>query len=442
MAYPKMPDFHRWTDSIARYAELQHEHGAGGVAPVLAEAEAGLKASLGEAQAPPAGPGARAARAERPAAHPPPPPVRAAQARARVRPGKPIARSSRARCWRAWPAARSARPSKAGPSRRWRTWRRRTASRSRRWITGRASRSPSRSDTRSSPREAYTRRKMNGVPVDDDIAYTLLGLLIVEEFGPDFTIADVGRAWLKYLPYACTAEEVALENLRERNRRRAGGGEGQPVLRMDRRRHPRRSVGLPGAGLAGEGRRDGLARRLPQPPPKRHLRRDVLRRRDLGGLHGGPPVEALEIGLTEIPRRCALAREVRWALKKAPRIRDYRQARDGGGPAVQGNASRAHHQQRRADDLGPFHRRHRRDAGDRPDRRDGAGQRLHRRDRRQHRRRGRRPQRRAGAIGIEISTTPSFRTSTASRSSGSATWRPGSRGRPSASRQPDRKARD
>ena len=36
---------------------------------------------------------------------------------------------------------------------------------------------------------------------------------------------------------------------------------------------------------------------------------------------------ALEIGLTEIPRRCALAREIRWALKRAPRIRDYRQAR-------------------------------------------------------------------------------------------------------------------
>ena len=48
------------------------------------------------------------------------------------------------------------------------------------------------------------------------------------------------------------------------------------------------------------------------------------------------PVEALEIGLTEIPRRCALAREVRWALKKAPRIRDYRQAREAVDRRYQG----------------------------------------------------------------------------------------------------------
>ena len=39
------------------------------------------------------------------------------------------------------------------------------------------------------------------------------------------------------------------------------------------------------------------------------------------------PVEALKIGLTEIPRACALAKAVRWALKTAPRIRNYKQAR-------------------------------------------------------------------------------------------------------------------
>ena len=38
---------------------------------------------------------------------------------------------------------------------------------------------------------------MSGVPVDDDIAYTLLGLLIAEEYGPDFSTADVGTAWLE-----------------------------------------------------------------------------------------------------------------------------------------------------------------------------------------------------------------------------------------------------
>lgn len=63
-----------------------------------------------------------------------------------------------------------------------------------------------------SPRENYTRKKMRGVPVDDDTIYTLLGLLIAEEHGPGFSTADVGASWIKYLPYACTAEDVALKN--------------------------------------------------------------------------------------------------------------------------------------------------------------------------------------------------------------------------------------
>jgi ADP-ribosylglycohydrolase len=38
-------------------------------------------------------------------------------------------------------------------------------------------------------------------------------------------------------------------------------------------------------------------------------------------------VEALEIGLTEIPQQCALAQAVRWALAMAPEIKNYHQAR-------------------------------------------------------------------------------------------------------------------
>jgi len=60
----------------------------------------------------------------------------------------------------------------------------------------------------------YLQGNIRGVPVDDDLTYTLLGLLILEEFGPEFTTDDVAAAWLKYLPMACTAEHVALENLK------------------------------------------------------------------------------------------------------------------------------------------------------------------------------------------------------------------------------------
>lgn len=42
---------------------------------------------------------------------------------------------------------------------------------------------------RMSRRDAYTRDKMDGVPVDDDVEYTLTGLVVVEKHGLDFTTA-------------------------------------------------------------------------------------------------------------------------------------------------------------------------------------------------------------------------------------------------------------
>lgn len=36
-----------------------------------------------------------------------------------------------------------------------------------------------------------------------------------EEYGIDFTTEDVSKAQLKYLPYAHTAEDIALKNLKK-----------------------------------------------------------------------------------------------------------------------------------------------------------------------------------------------------------------------------------
>jgi AcrR family transcriptional regulator len=40
------------------------------------------------------------------------------------------------------------------------------------------------------------------------------------------------------------------------------------------------------------------------------------------------PREALEIGLTEIPRHCRLAKDVRWALQIAPSLKSWREGRE------------------------------------------------------------------------------------------------------------------
>lgn len=53
---------------------------------------------------------------------------------------------------------------------------------------------------------------------DDDINYTVLALLLLEEHGADLTTADVARGWLKRLPAAAvfTAERAAYKTLLER----------------------------------------------------------------------------------------------------------------------------------------------------------------------------------------------------------------------------------
>jgi ADP-ribosylglycohydrolase len=54
---------------------------------------------------------------------------------------------------------------------------------------------------------------------DDDINYSVLALMILEQYGPDFTTADVARAWLRYLPGAIvfTAERSAYVTLLEKS---------------------------------------------------------------------------------------------------------------------------------------------------------------------------------------------------------------------------------
>ena len=43
------------------------------------------------------------------------------------------------------------------------------------------------------------------------MAYVIWTLLLLERFGGEFTVQDVGTLWKERLPIACTAELAALE---------------------------------------------------------------------------------------------------------------------------------------------------------------------------------------------------------------------------------------
>jgi ADP-ribosylglycohydrolase len=57
--------------------------------------------------------------------------------------------------------------------------------------------------------------QINRMARDDDIDYTIIGLHILENYGPDFTTINVGETWLYLLPYwqVYTAERAAYRNL-------------------------------------------------------------------------------------------------------------------------------------------------------------------------------------------------------------------------------------
>jgi len=326
MAYPKRPGCAALLSQMDRYAELKHEYAARGIAPVLAEAETALKSALRKLKRLPVD---KALARQEP------------NALDRIRALRP--RGPR-RLWAGFDKkeylervqgallARMAGCTLGAPVEGWPVERMESLAKENGekfppvdyWT-----RVPDPYSKRYgvSRREEYTRNKMNGVPVDDDIAYTLLGLLIVEDFGPDFTVADAGRAWLKYLPMACTAEKVALDNLRK----------GVPAERAAEKDNP--FCEWIGADI----RADPWGCLAPGWPEKaaEMAWRDAFLSHRRNGIYGemffaaaiaaafavDDPREALEIGLTEIPRGCATAKAVRWALKTAPRVRDYRDAR-------------------------------------------------------------------------------------------------------------------
>ncbi len=324
--YPRMPDLKKLTDELALYAQLKAEYGAPGIAPVLAAAERALRASLAHLKKLPVNKTLRARepddleriRALRPAG-----PRRLWQQfdahayRDRIA-GALIGRMAGCTLGAPvefWPVekmqALAEELGDAFPPTDY--WRRVPDPHGKRYNVSR--------------REAYSRAGMAGVPVDDDIAYTLLGLLIAEDYGPAFTLDDVGNAWLQYLPYACTAEDIALRNLKKGVPAAQAGARDNPYcewIGADIRADPwgYMAPGWPECAAAMAYRDAYLS----------HRRQGVYGAMFFAAAIAAAfctsdPLEALRIGLTEIPRDCALARAVRWALRVAPTIKNHSQAR-------------------------------------------------------------------------------------------------------------------
>ena len=127
-------------------------------------------------------------------------------------------------------------------------------------------------------------RAIDGMARDDDLDYTVLGLLLLERTGGEPTADDVAAEWLARLPAGqiYTAERAAYRNLLLGFVPPAIGLAPQSIPRVDRRTHPRRRVRICVTRRPGAGRRDGRARCL------RIARGERRRRRDVGRGHDRP----------------------------------------------------------------------------------------------------------------------------------------------------------
>ena len=167
-----------------------------------------------------------------------------------------------------------------------------------------------------------TRDHMDAVPPDDDTIYTLLGLLVLEQYGPDFTQEDMRTVWQHYLP---------IED--EHGNRGCYWGERNMMRNWEA------GIPLPEAGLlnnpnlqniAGWTRADAYGYACPGWPEKAAelAYKDCSINHRRNGVYGSmfmaaaiaaafavdDPLEAVRIGLTEIPRDCLFSEAIRWAL--------------------------------------------------------------------------------------------------------------------------------
>lgn len=170
---------------------------------------------------------------------------------------------------------------------------------------------------------------------DDDIHYTLVGLGVLEEKGPDFTWADVARYWLSHLPYnaICTAETQGILNYMNRSCRYGPSlGNATPAFTRRHRNPYREWIGAQirsdGWAFCCAGRPELAAEFAWRDASWTHERNGIYGEMLFAAMQAAAFVEhdprrLVEIGLSEIPRDCRLARAVRRLLGQIPQCADW-----------------------------------------------------------------------------------------------------------------------
>jgi ADP-ribosylglycohydrolase len=156
---------------------------------------------------------------------------------------------------------------------------------------------------------------IDGIPEDDDLNFTMLGVALLERHGTDFGALDVAQLWLDFLPAGriFTAERVALRNLLEAH---------LPPTTATRRNPFREWVGarlrVDAYGWAAGGDPVAAARMAWHDAVLSHTANGVYAAMFMAAAHAvslgaSTPAECADAGLSVIPPRSRLADAIRTA---------------------------------------------------------------------------------------------------------------------------------
>ena len=201
---------------------------------------------------------------------------------------------------------------------------------------------------------ASTRERIAYMEADDDIHYTLIALGVLEETGPEFEWSDVAWSWSRHLPYSAiyTAETQAILNFWNRSDRlgklrRRSGTSATPAWTRSHKNPYREWIGAQirsdGWAWACAGKPELAAEFAYRDVCWTHTRNGIYGAMFFAAVQAGAFVEhdvrrLVDIGLSEIPADCRLARWIRAAVTWWDKAPDLEAALDRmeGEPALRG----------------------------------------------------------------------------------------------------------
>ena len=173
-------------------------------------------------------------------------------------------------------------------------------------------------------RTKYSLKGIDCVPVDDDVTYTVLNVLLLEKYGKDYSLDNVAELWKDVLPYACTAEDCALKELAKGTKPEEVANDNPFIEWIGA------AIRADAFGYVFAGRPDLAAKASYNDAYLTHRRNGIYGEMFLAAsiaaaFTSKTSLEALKIGANYIPKNSRLKKHLDWAFETE--VKDFKEAR-------------------------------------------------------------------------------------------------------------------